>query len=89
MAHTFQNNMKETEIANVNARRLRRRAKANEQGFNVRAAAPAMKKKLVIYDMVLEHATWLQSLEVNVRSFRGRFGIECEDYVSLEAIWLQ
>ena len=28
----------------INARRLRRRAKANEQSFNVRAAAPAMKK---------------------------------------------
>ena len=31
------------------------------------------RKKIVIYDMVLEHAAWLQTLEVNVRSFRGRF----------------
>ena len=69
----------------INARRLRRRAKANEQGFNVRAA-PAMKKKLVIYDIVLEHAACLQSLEVNMRSFRGRFAMECEDCLSLEII---
>ena len=55
----------------INARWLRQRAKAIEQGFNVRAATPAMKK--VIYDMVLEQAAWLQSLEVNVRPFRGRF----------------
>ena len=55
----------------INARLLRQRARANEQGFNVRAAAPAMKK--IIYDRVLEQAAWLQSLEVNVRPFRSRF----------------
>ena len=38
--------------------------------------------------MVLERAAWLQFLKINMRSFRGRYGIECEDYVSLEAIWL-
>ena len=67
MAEKFQNNMKETERANwmtINARRLRRRAKANEQGFNVRATAPTI--KLFIDDMVLEHAAWFQSLEVYV-----------------------
>ena len=54
----------------------------------MRTAAPAM-KKIVIYDMVLEHAAWLKSMEVNLRSFRGRFGIECENCVSLEVIWLK
>ena len=68
----------------INARQLRRRVKANEE-FNVRAAAPATKKK-VINDMVLEHAAWLQSLEVNMMSFRDRFGIEFEDCVLLEVI---
>ena len=43
----------------INARRLRRRVKANEQGFNVRAETPAMKEQLNTYDMVLEHAAWL------------------------------
>ena len=70
----------------INATRLRRRAKANEQGFKVRAAAPAI--KLFIYDMVLEHDVWLQSLEFNVRSFRGRFGSECENCVPLEVIYI-
>ena len=39
--------------------------------------------------MVMEHAAWLQSLEVNMRSFRGRFGIECEGIESFYAdvIW--
>ena len=47
MANKFQNNITETERADLmakNARRLRRRAKANEKNFNVRAAAPAMKR---------------------------------------------
>ena len=42
MANKFQNNMKETKRANrmaMNARRLKRRAKANGQNFNVRGAA--------------------------------------------------
>ena len=34
--------------------------------------------------MVSEHAAWLQSLEVNMMSFRDRFGIEFEDCVLLE-----
>ena len=32
----------------MNARRLRRRAKANEENFNVRAAATAMKRLIYL-----------------------------------------
>ena len=89
MANKLQNNKTETEWANwmaVNARRGWGEERKKRMWKKVKRILMCAQQhhpwnEWVIYDMVLEHADWLQSLEVNMRSFRGRFGIECEDCV--------